>query len=61
MCGITGVISTDLSKRETISKINTALAHRGPDNEGFFKDNNVALGQRRLNLFVMGRFITALN
>ena len=50
MCGITGVISGDLSKRETISKINTALAHRGPDNEGFFKDNNVALGQRRLSI-----------
>lgn len=50
MCGIAGVVSTDSSKRETISKINITLAHRGPDNEGFYKDNHVALGQRRLSI-----------
>ncbi|HSP88041.1 MAG TPA: asparagine synthase (glutamine-hydrolyzing) [Ignavibacteriaceae bacterium] len=50
MCGIDGVVSNDLTKRETISKINNSLTHRGPDNEGYYKDNNVALGQRRLSI-----------
>jgi asparagine synthase (glutamine-hydrolysing) len=49
MCGICGVVAlgkppeTDLVKRMT-----SALAHRGPDGEGFYKARGIALGFRRL-------------
>jgi asparagine synthase (glutamine-hydrolysing) len=52
MCGIAGILSTTL---ETISaihlkKMTTAIAHRGPDGEGFWSNatKNVLLGHRRL-------------
>lgn len=50
MCGIAGILTTDISEREKIRKINYVLAHRGPDNEGFYKDENISLGQRRLSI-----------
>jgi len=36
MCGIIGVISKKSLKTSTIKKMNDAIAHRGPDGEGFF-------------------------
>ena len=36
MCGIIGVISKKSLKVSTIKKMNDAIAHRGPDGEGFF-------------------------
>src|SRR5690606_15598041 len=45
-----GVISSNKSFREKIFPINIALKHRGPDNEGFYHDDNVSLGQRRLSI-----------
>ncbi len=53
MCGINGVFSTVLSREEIIScisKMNRALAHRGPDNEGYYYGNNFALGHTRLSI-----------
>ena len=50
MCGIAGIVSSDPSKRGKIEKVNCAIAHRGPDSEGFYKDENISLGQRRLSI-----------
>ena len=36
MCGITGVISKKSIKASSIKKMNDAIIHRGPDDEGFF-------------------------
>jgi asparagine synthase (glutamine-hydrolysing) len=36
MCGITGVISKRSIKASSIKKMNDAIIHRGPDDEGFF-------------------------
>lgn len=38
MCGISGIFSLDnsLIKPETIEKMNNAIKHRGPDDEGYF-------------------------
>jgi len=53
MCGICGYIgdsglgSSDL---ETIKRMNEAIYHRGPDDEGYFVENNIALGVRRLSI-----------
>jgi asparagine synthase (glutamine-hydrolysing) len=50
MCGITGIISLN---KEPISPVKLkcmtdVLAHRGPDGEGHFIEDNVGLGHRRL-------------
>lgn len=51
MCGITGVIGRDIeNKEEVIQKMTDRIIHRGPDDQGFFVDGNVALGMRRLSI-----------
>ncbi|MDX1904074.1 MAG: asparagine synthase (glutamine-hydrolyzing), partial [Thermonemataceae bacterium] len=51
MCGITGFISfgQELPK-ELLQTMNNALAHRGPDAEGFFYKETLGLGHRRLSI-----------
>ncbi len=48
MCGICGYIDPEGVCPETIEAMKEALAHRGPDGEGTFLDQTVALGHRRL-------------
>lgn len=52
MCGINGFISKHVISNayERINKMNSSLAHRGPDAEGveILYDGRIALGQRRL-------------
>lgn len=50
MCGITGIygLKNKEQSSQKIKVMNAAIAHRGPDDEGFFVDDNVALGHRRL-------------
>ena len=52
MCGINGIISFNKASTYTdhVLKMNKALAHRGPDSEGIWNDNNVVLGHRRLSI-----------
>jgi asparagine synthase (glutamine-hydrolysing) len=51
MCGIAGIIdlvgARDIDMR-ALKQMTDALAHRGPDGEGFFAEPGVALGHRRL-------------
>lgn len=50
MCGITviyGLKNKEIASQK-IKMMNAAIAHRGPDDEGFFVDEHVALGHRRL-------------
>lgn len=48
MCGITGIINPKDDK--TIKAMTEAIVHRGPDEDGFYIDDNVALGMRRLSI-----------
>jgi asparagine synthase (glutamine-hydrolysing) len=52
MCGICGSFALegmlDPAVRPSVRAMNTALAHRGPDGEGFFDDEHATLGHRRL-------------
>jgi asparagine synthase (glutamine-hydrolysing) len=52
MCGISGVFALngplDPEVRGALPAMNCALAHRGPDGDGFFNDTRVAVGHRRL-------------
>ena len=54
MCGIAGIIQTQPSQynKEHIKIMTDALAHRGPDGEGFWQneDGNSLLGHRRLSV-----------
>jgi len=51
MCGITGIIrfNSNYQKNE-IKQMTKSIAHRGPDGQGFFIKNNIALGHRRLSI-----------
>ena len=48
MCGIAGV--TGPGRREAIPKMTDALVHRGPDDSGYYVDDHIAIGQRRLSI-----------
>jgi asparagine synthase (glutamine-hydrolysing) len=48
MCGITGYLSDDPRARAALPAMTAALAHRGPDADGFHCDGPVGLGHRRL-------------
>lgn len=53
MCGINGFIAGTFSteqKTAVVKKMNATLAHRGPDNDGIWNDDNVCLGHRRLSI-----------
>jgi len=48
MCGICGIIGS--SQPGTIEAMAKAIAHRGPDADGFYQQDNVSLGHRRLSI-----------
>jgi asparagine synthase (glutamine-hydrolysing) len=52
MCGISGVFALDgplhPEARQSVEAMNRALAHRGPDGDGFFEASDAVLGHRRL-------------
>ena len=50
MCGITGIISKEKNKDKIIKKMDERIYHRGPDAEGLYVDDYLALGQRRLSI-----------
>lgn len=52
MCGITGIFDLNgiqIQDRQKLTNMTNALKHRGPDGEGYFFDQNIALGFRRLS------------
>ena len=51
MCGINGIISFKVSNlSETVEKMNRRLSHRGPDDDGIWCSENIALGHKRLSI-----------
>ena len=52
MCGITGYINKDKKekKKKIIKEMADAIKHRGPDGEGYYVDDTIALGHRRLSI-----------
>lgn len=47
MCGIVGF---DFSDKSLLKKMMGAIAHRGPDQDGFFIDDDASLGHKRLSI-----------
>ena len=53
MCGITGIFDTRSRRdvpRTILTAMNDAIAHRGPDDDGFHFEAGVGLGHRRLSI-----------
>jgi asparagine synthase (glutamine-hydrolysing) len=50
MCGICGVAGGSGDGRELVARMCSALAHRGPDDEGSVHLDGVTLGMRRLSI-----------
>lgn len=53
MCGIVGSVdlrSDHRSDREILTRMANVITHRGPDTAGYYLDDNVALGARRLSI-----------
>jgi asparagine synthase (glutamine-hydrolysing) len=48
MCGIAGILSP--GSKDAIKLMTEVMAHRGPDGEGFYRDDHISLGQRRLSI-----------
>jgi len=80
MCGLTGYLYANFEgdaaeARQKIEKMTRSIAHRGPDAEGFWldQDDRVALGHRRLSILDLtssgaqpmlsdcGRYVLAYN
>jgi asparagine synthase (glutamine-hydrolysing) len=53
MCGICGIVNfnaTNPVNRSLVERMTSAQSHRGPDDDGYFVENNVGLGHRRLSI-----------
>lgn len=53
MCGIAGILQLDPQcsvDSESLERMTRTLVHRGPDDEGFYRDGPVGLGHRRLSI-----------
>ena len=52
MCGIAGFITTNPSpeNRSVVERMTGILSHRGPDEFGYYTDEHVSLGHRRLSI-----------
>ncbi len=53
MCGICGIFYPDprrRAEREVLAEMNGQITHRGPDDDGFFIENNIGLAMRRLSI-----------
>jgi asparagine synthase (glutamine-hydrolysing) len=57
MCGICGIFNYGTgapADRAAIGRSARAMAHRGPDDEGFYLDGALGLGNRRLSIIDLG-------
>src|SRR5213593_873463 len=52
MCGIVGIVRNDAAPidRDLLARMNEAIRHRGPDDDGFYFNDGVGLAMRRLSI-----------
>lgn len=75
MCGIAGIFYQDFKKdtKPTIQAMTASMVHRGPDAYGYYEDDFISLGHRRLAIIDIseggaqpksdntGRYVTTFN
>ncbi len=54
ICGIVNFSAADHVEAALLGEMAATLAHRGPDDEGYFLDGQVGLGHRRLSIIDLG-------
>ena len=54
MCGIAGFMGQVESRADVIRNMTEVITHRGPDSDGFFTDDNISMGFRRLSIIDLG-------
>lgn len=54
MCGFTGFTNTISGPEPVLREMMARIAHRGPDSDGVYVDNAIALGFRRLSIIDLG-------
>ncbi len=50
MCGICGFTGQIEQRENTIQKMTEVITHRGPDSDGFYQDDFISMGFRRLSI-----------
>ena len=50
MCGICGFTGLPENRKDVIKKMTEVITHRGPDSDGFFSDDTISMGFRRLSI-----------
>jgi len=51
MCGITGFIDKKIKEKDKVIRdMADLIKHRGPDSDGYYVDNDIAMGFRRLSI-----------
>ena len=58
MCGIAGIFLFNQDHSDilnSVKEMTSVLAHRGPDDNGYFFDERVALGHRRLSIIDLSK------
>src|ERR1041385_6883461 len=52
MCGIAGIVdfSGSANASEVVRRMTQTMTHRGPDDEGYFGNDILAVGMRRLSI-----------
>ena len=50
MCGIVGFYGEQKNKEQIVKNMADRIIHRGPDGEGYYTDEKIALGHRRLSI-----------
>ena len=54
MCGIAGFMGQVENRADVIRNMAEVITHRGPDSDGFFTDDNISMGFRRLSIIDLG-------
>ena len=54
MCGICGFTGQIIDRDQTIQNMTEVITHRGPDDSGFYKDDFISMGFRRLSIIDLG-------
>jgi len=62
VCGLSGFVAPDHRRADPaiVRRMTATLRHRGPDDEGYYVDGQVALGHRRLQIIDLTTGISRL-
>ena len=57
MCGIFGFSNRVENPKEVLQLMGDSMIHRGPDGEGYFINETISMGMRRLSIIVLKKEI----